>query len=63
MTVKELIEQLQSLDQDKSIWLFYDPPFACGEVIITPLVGSGADYAKMYKSDGVKEGDYAIIVG
>lgn len=63
MTVKELIEQLQSLDQDKSIWLFYDPPCACGEVIITPLVGFNADYAMMFKAEGVKEGDYAIIAG
>lgn len=63
MTVKELIEQLQSLDQEKNIWLFYDPPFSCGEVEITPLVGFHADYAMMFKAEGVKEGDYAIIAG
>ena len=29
MTVRELIEHLQTLDQDKNIWVFYDYP--CSE--------------------------------
>ena len=63
MKVKELIAELQKLDQEKNIWLMYDPPFSCREVEVDHLSGCMTDYAKMFESEGVKEGDYAIICG
>ena len=63
MKVKDLIAELQKLDQEKSIWQMYDPPFACGEVEVECLTGYFAEYAEMFKGEGVKEGDYAIICG
>lgn len=63
MKVKELIAELQKLDQEKNIWQMYDPPFSCGEVKVYHLVGDDKYYAEMFESDGVKEGDYAIICG
>lgn len=61
MKVRELIEELQKLDQDKNIWLMYDPPYAICEPDITHLIGDNSEYACMYDRDGVKEGDYAMI--
>lgn len=61
MKVKELIEYLQTLDQEKNIWQMYDPPYACGEVEVTHLVGDDAIYAGLF--DKVEVGDYAIISG
>ena len=63
MKVRELIEELQKLDQEKNIWQMYDPPYAVDEVEITHLVGDDADYAEMFSRRGVKVGDYAIICG
>ena len=59
MTVREFITELSKLDQDKNIWLMYDPPHACDEPRVHHLVGYDKDYAHMF--DEVKEGDYAII--
>lgn len=59
MKVREFIDLLSKLDQDKNIWLMYDPPFARSEPEVTHLVGDNKEYADMY--DNVQEGDYAII--
>ena len=61
MTVKEFIEELKKLDQDKPIWIMYDPPFAVFEPEITHLVGDDAYFAEMFSGEGIEEGDYAII--
>jgi hypothetical protein len=63
MTVREYISKLQELDQEKNIWVMYDPPYAVMEPEVTHLVGDNMDYVEMFYSRGVKEGDYAIIVG
>lgn len=62
MKVKELIEELKKLDQDKGIWIIYD-----GFLPIKPEVDDviqteeDAEYYSRY-SDGedVKVGDYVI---
>lgn len=59
MKVKEFMEKLRQLDQEKNIWVFYDPPYACWEpdpTVVEPF------YERMYPNQ-VKEGDYAIICG
>jgi hypothetical protein len=66
MKVKELIEQLQKLDQEKSIWIIYDCYLA-----LKPEVRDGVlseEDAEYYRNNGwrggdydVKAGDYAII--
>jgi hypothetical protein len=61
MKVKELIEQLKKLDQDKSIWVLYDPPYFCREPVIDCLEDAYKDYADMF--DETEEKDYAIICG
>ena len=59
MKVKELIKVLKQLDQEKNIWVLYDPPFACSEPDIQCLKDDDADWADMYEETEV--GDYAII--
>ena len=61
MTVREFIEVLQKLDQDRAIWQIYDPPYAVWEPEITHIVGDDSEYAEMFSGEGVKEGDYAMI--
>ena len=61
MTVKELIEHLQTLDQDKGIWVCYDtfcwfPPVPEKE---TADLIDEVNYGKY----GVKYGDYVIRAG
>lgn len=63
MTVKEFIEELQTHDQNKNIWLLYDPPYAVDKPEVVHLVGYSSDYAEMYSDRGVQKGDYAIIAG
>ena len=41
----------------------YDPPCYCREVEVEHLVGDNKHYVELFESDGVKEGDYAIICG
>lgn len=58
MTVRELIAELQKLEQDRGIWVFYDGGFA----VFPPIPDDRAD---AYDEDchavrGVKEGDYII---
>lgn len=55
-TVRELIAELQKLDQDKPIWQI-DAFFAYPAKV--KVVGE--DAAEDASSDGVKEGDYAFI--
>lgn len=59
LTVRELIAELQKLDQDKPIWQIYDAFFAYPASV--EVVDEQA--ARRASSDGVKEGDYAFICG
>lgn len=67
MTVKEYIEFLKTLDQDKGIWVAYDFPCAMyepkpderAEAKHVRLFGEGSDLTNI----GVKEGDYIISAG
>lgn len=67
MTVREYIEYLKTLDQDKGIWVAYDFPCAMFE----PKPDGVAEQAHVdiYGSDnekygiGVKLGDYVINAG
>ena len=61
MKVREFVEELLKLDQERDIWQMYDPPYAVDEPEVRHLVGEDADYAAMYSDRGVKEGDYAMI--
>lgn len=60
MKVKELIEQLQKLDQEKGIWIIYDcfQPLKpkVDDVVKTE---EDAEYYRRYDND-VKVGDYVI---
>jgi hypothetical protein len=61
MTVRELITELQKLDQDRGIWVYYDYPCDAFE----PLVDAQAtkEDERIFKSEGVKKGDYIIYAG
>lgn len=73
MTVREYIEYLKSLDQDRRIWVLYDggnyedSGYAAG--IFEPTVDKDtvkqplAEYANKWCNDNVKEGDYLISIG
>lgn len=61
MKVKDFIEELKKLDQEKNIWLMYDPPYSVGEPEVDHLIDDNSDYAKMFSDREVKKGDYAII--
>lgn len=60
MKVKELIEELKKLDQEKGIWVAYDY-----YTMFEPLPDRKADEdcAKQFKEEGVEEGDYIISAG
>ena len=59
MKVKELIEHLQTLDQERNIWVSYD-----GIFFYEPVVDEKENVTKWdaeeYKEQGIKEGDYTI---
>ena len=57
MTVRELIEHLQTLDPDKDIWVCYDG--GCGW--FEPTADGQVD--REYKKGLVKKGDYFISAG
>lgn len=57
-TVRELIAELQKLDQDKPIWQVYDFPYAYWPVEIDV---ADETYASELKD--VEVGDYLIICG
>ena len=61
MTVRELIEHLQTLDQDKGIWVFYD--FPCAAFPPTPDDTADEYGVRFFGDLGVKEGDYVINAG
>lgn len=59
MKVKELIAELQKLDQERGIWVFYD----CGYNIFPPTPDDRAGEDDVDRSIGVQEGDYIINAG
>lgn len=67
MTVREYIEYLKTLDQDRGIWVAYDFPCAMfkpipderAEAIHVNTFGGGSTKRDI----GVKEGDYIIAAG
>lgn len=61
MTVRELIEHLQTLDPEKGIWVFYDYP--CSAFAPRPDDTANDEEAKYFEDEGVKEGDYIIHAG
>jgi len=67
MTVKEYIEFLKTLDQDKGIWVAYD--FPCAMYEPKPDDIAGDDHVRYFGSEGryfdlgVKKGDYIIVAG
>ena len=58
MTVRELIEHLQTLDQDRGIWVCYDTFFW-----FPPVPDDTATMNIKVHGDVVKKGDYVIIAG
>ena len=58
MKVKDLIKELEKLDQEKGIWISYDYPCA----LLEPVPDSVADedYLNVHKDKDVKVGDYII---
>ena len=60
MKVKELIEKLQGLDQERNIWVFYDFPCDCDEPDFHECKEEEAD---VFKDDGCKPGDYVHYAG
>ena len=63
MKVKELIEQLQKLDQDRGIWIIYDChiPYE-PEVDGVVETEEDAEYYSQYSDGGVKVNDYVITM-
>ena len=61
MTVREYIEFLKTLDQDKGIWVAYD--FPCDMYEPKPDERAEAKHVWFYGDIGVKEGDYIISAG
>ncbi len=56
MTVKELIEQLEELDQQKNIWILYD---GCYPIVPDDVYTFDKDHADEFDDDDdVNEGDY-----
>lgn len=58
MKVKELIAELQKLDQERGIWVFYD-----GGYSIFPPVPDERAGGLIGSKKGVQEGDYIINAG
>lgn len=61
MKVKELIEELKKLDQEKGIWIAYDYPYAMLEPV--PDMIADEECVGWFKEKGVEEGDYIISAG
>ena len=62
MTVRELIAELQKLNQDKGIWLVYDSFRASVPLPDKYASTSEAEYLSDEDTD-VRRGDYLIIAG
>lgn len=58
MKVKELIEELQKLDQERNIWQFYDFPYACWEPEVDEVSECEAECLP-----NLNVGDYAFKAG
>lgn len=63
MKVKELIEYLQTLDQEKGIWVFYDGGCSVFPPVPDALVDEGDMPVVEYDHLDCKIGDYKIIAG
>jgi len=61
MKVKDFVEYLQTLDQERGIWVAYDFPCAMYEPI--PDEVAGYEHADRFWHLGVRKGDYVIDVG
>ena len=67
MKVKEYIEYLKTLDQERGIWVAYD--FPCAMFEPKPDARAEAEHVRIYGKDnerygkGVEEGDYIISAG
>lgn len=61
ITVRQLIEHLQTLDQNRGIWIAYDYPCA----LLLPIPDAIADesYRKFFPREDVEVGDYIIVAG
>ena len=57
MTVREVIERLQKLDQDKGIWVCYDGGYSW----FAPLPDDEAE--QDFRDGKIKKGDYIITAG
>lgn len=61
MKVKEFIEQLQKLDQERGIWIIYDSHQPIKpEVDGVVETEEDAEYYSRYSDEGVKVNDYII---
>ena len=60
MTVKELIAELQKLDQDRGIWIIYDTSYIFKPKFDETVSAEEEDH---YREDGFKKGDYKMEVG
>ena len=61
MKVKELIEELKELDQEKGIWLVYDGYVAVFDLL--PDDQADEFKAAFFHDEGMEKGDYIINVG
>ena len=64
MKVKELIEHLKTLDQERGIWVSYD----CGYSVFAPIPDSYVDQYDLERfrengSDEIEVNDYIILAG
>lgn len=63
MKVKELIEQLQKLDQEKGIWIIYDCYLPVKPEVDKELLSEeDAEYYGSNDDYDIKAGDYTITV-
>ena len=58
-TVRELIEELQKLDQNACVWQIYDMPYAYWPIEFEQ-VGENARY---FNNEEIRETDYASFAG
>lgn len=61
MTVRELIAELQKLEQDRGIWVIYDYPCDAFEPTIDGRAGK--EEVQYFGQKGMKKGDYYINAG
>lgn len=67
MKVKDYIEYLKALDQERGIWVSYD--FPCAMFEPKADARAEADHVRIFGNDneqygiGVEEGDYIITAG